>query len=84
MAERRRVLCFGVGGDRTHVARPGGAGYARHRLGANNNYFDGRVRARRGRTPALPPGRPLSVLGPRVSASLAEARDVPGIVAFLR
>ena len=28
-AERRHVLCFGVGGDRTHASRPGGAGYAR-------------------------------------------------------
>ena len=30
-AERRHVLCVGVGGDRTHASRPGGAlaGYAR-------------------------------------------------------
>jgi hypothetical protein len=31
-AERRHVLCVGVGGDRTHAgpaARPNGAGYAR-------------------------------------------------------
>jgi hypothetical protein len=27
-AERRHVLCFVVGGDRTHAARPEGAGYA--------------------------------------------------------
>ncbi len=29
MAERRHVLCIGVGGDRTHASRPVGAGYAR-------------------------------------------------------
>ncbi len=29
MAERRHVLCVGVGGDRTHAVLPGGAGYAR-------------------------------------------------------
>ncbi len=28
-AERSHVLCVGVGGDRTHAARPGGAGYVR-------------------------------------------------------
>jgi hypothetical protein len=28
MAERWHVLCVRVGGDRTHAARPGGAGYA--------------------------------------------------------
>jgi hypothetical protein len=28
-AERRHVLCVGVGGDRTHASRPGGAGHAR-------------------------------------------------------
>jgi hypothetical protein len=28
-AERRQVLCVGVGEDRTHASRPGGAGYAR-------------------------------------------------------
>ncbi len=27
-AERRQVLCVGIGGDLTHAARPGGAGYA--------------------------------------------------------
>jgi hypothetical protein len=27
-AERRRVLCVGVGGDRTHAAHLGGAGHA--------------------------------------------------------
>ncbi len=27
-AERRHVLCVGVGGDRTHASCPGGAGYA--------------------------------------------------------
>ncbi len=27
--ERKHILCVGVGGDRTHAARPGGAGYAR-------------------------------------------------------
>jgi hypothetical protein len=39
-AERRHVLCVGVGGDRTHASRPGGAGYARlspTRLGGTYN-----------------------------------------------
>jgi hypothetical protein len=27
-AERRHVLCVGVGRDQTHASRPGGAGYA--------------------------------------------------------
>ncbi len=28
-AERRHVLCIGVGGDRIHASRPGGAGHVR-------------------------------------------------------
>ncbi len=42
-AERRHVLCVGVGGDRTHAARPGGAGYvaafaSTHMLNKKNSH----------------------------------------------
>ncbi len=36
-AERRHVLCVGVGGDRTHASRPGGAGYAPFANSARGN-----------------------------------------------